>query len=345
MNPEPVLVQAIWHAIETYPNSKVPLPVLQKAAAAVDNTGAATVGWRARILTAIRQLEADGRVALPKTRIDISGIPPLPRYVSRPVAPRERRARISPPVWHADLAWAAALFDHGQLTGGDQRFLTAINTWLSKRRGVSVPLRERSLEIFGDEKLIETRISGPLFASGRLTLDLLETYLCWPPVERVELGPGDWLIVENYTTYHSLARRASELKFDGQIIWGSGNGVTTRLAALAAEPARPPRLYYFGDIDAGGLRIARSAAARAEHLHLPKLTAAHGLYSFTASYGTRRADHNARRPDPAVLAWAEEWLGKPLGAAVIDVVSAGERIVQETVGTELLHTTSLTDWF
>jgi hypothetical protein len=345
MNPEPILAQAIWRAIETHPNSKVPLPVLQRAAAAVDNTGAASVGWRGRILTAIQQLEADGRVALPKTRVDTSGIPPLPRYVTRPATPRARRTRTSPPVWHADLAWAAALFDQGQLTGADQRFLTAINTWLSKRRGMPAPLRERSLEIFGDEKLLETRISGPLLAPRRLTLDLLETYLCWPPVERVDLGPGDWLIVENYTTYHSLAQRAGELGFDGQIIWGSGNGVTTRLAALASEPSRPPRLYYFGDIDAGGFRIARSAAARAEVLHLPKLTAAQGLYSLTASHGTCRADQNQRRPDPAILAWAREWLGKPLGAAVTDVLSGCERIVQETVGTELLHTTSLTDWF
>lgn len=345
MNHEPILAQAIWRAIEDHPNSKVPLRVLQKAAAAVDNTGAASVGWRERILAAIQHLQVDGRITLPKTRMDTSGVPPLPLYVSRPTTPRDGRVRTRPPVWHADLAWAAALFDQGQLSGADQRFLTAINTWLSKRRGMPVPLRERSLEIFGDEKLIETRISGPLFASGRLTLDLLETYLCWPPVERMEFGPGDWLIVENYTTYHSLAQRAGELGFDGQIIWGSGNGVTTRLAALATEPFRPPRLYYFGDIDAGGFRIARSAAARAEHLHLPKLTAAQGLYSLTASHGIRQPDQNTRRPDPTILTWAQEWLSELLGAAVTDVLSARGRIVQETVGTELLHTTSLSDWF
>ena len=114
------------------------------------------------------------------------------------------------------MAWAAALFDQGQLTSADQWFLTAINSWLSNRRGMPVPLRERSLEIFHDEKLLETRISGPLFSPTRLTLDLLQSYLCWPPVERLDCGPGDWLIVENYTTYHSLARRARELGFDGR---------------------------------------------------------------------------------------------------------------------------------
>jgi hypothetical protein len=344
MTPEPVLAQAIWHAIQAHHNSKVPLPVLQRAAAAVDNTGAASVGWRQRILTAIQQLEADGRVTLPKTRIDTRGIPPLPLYVSRPTLPQSRRLRTPPPVWHAELAWAAALFDQRQLAGADQRFLTAINTWLSKRRGALVPLRERSLEIFNDEKLLETRISGPLFTPGRLTLDLLETYLCWPPVERLNCGPGDWLIVENYTTYHSLAQRAGEVRFDGQIIWGSGNGVTTRLAALAAEPARPPRLYYFGDIDAGGFRIARSAAVRAEALNMPKLTAAHGLYGLTYAHGDPRPDTNSRKPDQAVLAWAREWLGAQLASAVADLVAARKRIVQETVGRELLATTMIEDW-
>ena len=99
----------------------------------------------------------------------------------------------------------------------------AINTWLSKRRGAAVPLRERSLEIFGDEKFLETRVSGPLFAPGRLTLALLETYLCWPPVERVNLGPGDWLLVENFTTYHSIATRAQEFGSTGR---SSGAPVT-----------------------------------------------------------------------------------------------------------------------
>jgi hypothetical protein len=102
MNPEPALTQAIWNAIETHPTSKVPLPVIQRAAAAVDNTGAASVGWRARVLTAIEHLAANGQITLPKTRIDNTGNPPLPLYVTRPTARQARRIRTPPPVWHAD---------------------------------------------------------------------------------------------------------------------------------------------------------------------------------------------------------------------------------------------------
>ncbi|MGV7524135.1 hypothetical protein PJM24_28935, partial [Mycobacterium kansasii] len=78
-------------------------------------------------------------------------------------------------------------------------------------------MRERSLDIFGDEKLLETRINGPLFAPGRLTLPLLETYPCWPPVNQIVSGHGDWLIVENFTTYHSISIRANQIGFDGRL--------------------------------------------------------------------------------------------------------------------------------
>jgi Uncharacterized protein conserved in bacteria C-term(DUF2220) len=345
VTPEPILAEALWRAIETHRTRRVPLPELLKAAAAVDHTGASTVGWRARILSAINHLETDSRITKPKTQLDTSAIPALPQYVTRTLAERPPQDPPPVPVWHAELHWAAALFDQHMLSGADQRFLTTINSWLSRRRGVAVPLRERSLEIFGNEKLLETKITSPLFGPGRLTLELLQTYLCWPTVERFNYGAGDWLVVENYTTYHSLGQRARELGFDGQIIWGSGNGVTTRLAALAAEPARPPHLYYFGDIDIGGFRIARTAATRAETLRLPKLVAAPGLYSLTIGHGAPRDDTKAREPDAVLADWIHDWLHTPLATAVTDLLSRRRRIVQETVGKELLASTGLSDWF
>lgn len=340
-----MLAEALWNTIEAHRTRRVPLSELLKAGAAVDRTGAASVGWRARIEAAIDHLEASGRVTLPKTKHDTTALPALPLYVTRAAAARAPRPAPAAPVWHAELRWAAGLFDEGKLTGSDQRFLTTINTWLSRRRGIAVPLRERSLEIFGDEKLLETRVSGPLFGPGRLTLDLLQTYLCWPTVDRFTYGPGDWLIVENYTTYHSLGRRAGELGFNGQVIWGSGNGVTTRLAALAAEPDRPPTIYYFGDIDAGGFRIARAANGRASALGLPELFAAQGLYELTFNRGEPKNDNNSRNPDPTLFDWLRQWLNAPLAVEMAGVIAARKRIVQETVGRELLTNTQLAQWF
>ncbi|MGV9677308.1 Wadjet anti-phage system protein JetD domain-containing protein [Nocardia sp. NPDC003482] len=268
MTTEPALAAALLAEVERHVTRRVPLAKLLVAAASVDTTAAASVGWRGRVRAAIEDLVTAGRVALPKTSYDRTAHPPLPAYVtkiSEPVAPPRT---IQSPVWHQELSWAAKLWDDNALTAVDRGHLVAVNKWLRRRRGPAVPMRERSLDIFDDEKTLDAVVLGPLFAPERLTWELLASYPCWPPVEQVVLGDGDWLIVENYTTYHSIAVRAREVNFQGRIIWGSGNQVATRLSKLADSPA-PQRIWYFGDIDAGGFRVALSAVRRAELLGLP----------------------------------------------------------------------------
>lgn len=345
MNPEPALTQAISEAITTHPRRRVPLDAIRRAAASVDSTGAISAGWRARLASALEHLRDAGVIAFPKHRFDKTGTPHLPLYVERPApqsTPREAPQQL---VWHAELMWAAQLDGRGQLGAADRRFLAAINAWLPSRRGLVVPHRERSLEIFGDEKLLEKRLKGPLFAPGRLTLDLLQAEVVFPPVIRSGAGPGDWLVIENFTTYHSLSRRAADAGFDGQIIWGSGNGLATRLAALSFEDHRPPRLFYFGDIDAGGMRIARTGANAAQELGLPELQPARGLYALLLNHGQPRADEKARDPNIGLLEWTQAWLGEPLGAAGVECLASRARIVQEGVGTEVLQSTSPPGWF
>jgi hypothetical protein len=76
-------------------------------------------------------------------------------------------------VWHPELARVP----DARLTHVQHDYMEAVNRWLHATRApVPVPLRERSLEIFGDEKLLERMLPTSLFASGRLTLSLLATY-------------------------------------------------------------------------------------------------------------------------------------------------------------------------
>src|SRR5271156_4766942 len=93
-----MLAEALWSTIEAHRTRRVPLAELLKAGAAVDRTGAATVGWRARIKAAIDQLEASGRVTLPKTKQDRTALPALPLYVTRAAAARGRRPARPAPV-------------------------------------------------------------------------------------------------------------------------------------------------------------------------------------------------------------------------------------------------------
>jgi hypothetical protein len=101
-------------------------------------------------------------------------------------------------------------------------------------------------------------------------------------------------------------------------------------------------MWYFGDVDAGGFRVALGAARRCAELHYPPLAPARPLYALALRHGTARPDPNS--PGAADVArWAELWLGGDTGKNAAAVVASGNRIVQETVGTELLAQYVLAD--
>ncbi|MGK4593725.1 Wadjet anti-phage system protein JetD domain-containing protein [Amycolatopsis sp. w19] len=346
MSPEePQLAEAIAAVIREHGPRRVPLETVLAAAATVDRTAAVSVGWRRRVLSAITSLVGDGVITAPRTRFDRSADPPLPAYVTRCEVRPWRGETREAIIWHADLEWVAIGDEFGEWSASERAFLALVNAWLPLRRRMIVPLRERSLDITGDDKELESRLFGPLFSPGRLTLDLLRCEPCWPPVERRVFGEGPCLVIENYTTYVSLARRAERLGFTGQIVWGGGNQVRTRLRALAAGGERPVACWYFGDIDAGGFRVARSAWECAAELGFEDLRPARGLYRLALGQGERRRTRTPPRMSETTVEWVRSWLGAELGASCLIIARSGKRVVQENVGAELLATTTLEDWF
>jgi hypothetical protein len=331
------LAAAIADAVAAAPRRRVPLTTLLAAAAAVDRTGAVSIGWRTRITAAIDELANAGIVEVPRTRWDTTAEPPLPAYVTRPAAPQAATAGTEMIVWHAELGWAAELDAAGELGDPERRFLAHVNTWLRRRSDTVVPQRERSLDICGDEKALDAWVFTSLFAPGRLSYEMLRCEPCWPPVHQEILGPGPWLVVENWTTYRTLAGAARRCGWDGRLIWGAGNQVGTRLTSLVATESAPSGgLWYFGDIDTAGFRIARMAASRAEMIGLGELRAARELYQVCCDAGTARSTLNRAAED--LCQWIRSWLGGTLGWRVAEIVTSGNRIVQETIGVELLNT-------
>jgi hypothetical protein len=331
------LATAMAEAVSAAPLRRVPLATLIAAAAAVDRSGAVSLGWRSQIAAAIEELADAGIIELPRTRWDTSSEPPLPAYVTRPPATRPPTNASDTIVWHAELGWAAELDAANELSGADRRFLESVNAWLRRRGTTIAPQRERSLDICGNEKALDKVIFTPIFAPTRLTYEMLRCEPCWPPVHQEILGPGPWLIIENWTTFRSVARAARDRGWTGRLIWGAGNQVGTRLASLAAARERPiAGLCYFGDIDIAGFRIARMAAGRTESLGLGKLTAARALYQLCRDAGVPGAI--ARQKTGDLEQWTQEWLGGALGMEIARLISDGSRIVQETVGVELLST-------
>jgi hypothetical protein len=320
--------------VDAFPRSRVPLEALRATAADADVSTVADVRARGRLASAIAELAEAGIVKLPVApRLwDRLADPPLPTWVQRPPIPRPAAPEARPTVWHAELAWVATLERAGRLSDGDFDLLSAVNAFLARGGPtVDVPLRERSLELLGDEKALDGWRRHRLFGGGRLSLTLLGCYVTHPPVEYHEIDAAPaapWLIVENWTTYDSIVR--SQPVGVARVVFGGGRQLDTRLAAIADADPQPSALVYYGDIDPAGLSIPLAAGRRAIDLGLPPLQPAAGLYRYLLDVGRRRRTRG--RPDAALAHQVPGWLGEQLGADVLAVMHAGHRVPQEGTG-------------
>lgn len=290
--------------------------------------------------TALRELAAAGVLELPSDRsFDRTEAPPLPTFVTLP-APDSHPARRRALVWHPALAWAA----DARLTSPQYAILETVNAWLHRHRDeLIVPLRERSLDIFGHEKVLDRLLGSSLFGPGRLTLPLLRTRRAIVQFSSEAVGDGSvLLVVENSDTYDSVLRALANRCDHGVGIVGWGAG-----AAFEASVLSIPRLHrlvtdvaYFGDLDEKGLGIPTHAAALAQREGLPALRPATGLYA--ALYRLAAPQASQRKVPPATAHTIAAWLDPAHRGQAVRHLVAGERLAQEAVG--LAHLLRHDEW-
>lgn len=152
------------------------------------------------------------------------------------------------------------------------------------------PPRERSLEIFGDEKALDRLVGSVLFGPSRLSLAQLRAYRSRPPLPTVRVGDGHvLLVVENSDTFDTMVRLLEGDPGDvGYVAWGAGAAFEASVASVGRVPGIT-RVLYFGDIDADGLRFPMSADALAVQLGLPPVEPATSLYRLLFEHGHRAA--------------------------------------------------------
>jgi hypothetical protein len=236
-------------------------------------------------------------------------------------------------AWRPELAWAAELsFDEQTMAD-----LRAVNAFLRDGGAARpvVPLRERSLQLFGHEKRLEALMGGQLFFGGRLTLEQLRCEEIHPPFvyERVGDGP-DVLAVENHHTFVSLCRALPPDGPVGIVIYGAGAHFKASVTYLADLPAPPRRVLYFGDVDVDGLEIPMHASRIAASARLPIIEPAASLYRLLHDHGTPAPVENP--PSRQRVRAVTVWLPEELRDAATALLDAGQRLAQEWVGTELL---------
>ncbi|GAA0366230.1 DUF2399 domain-containing protein [Actinoallomurus spadix] len=263
--------------------------------------------------------------------------PPLPRFVTLPARPAPAPAHHQV-VWHHTLNWVPET----RITPVQRNRLEAVDRWLktARRDATPAPLRERSLEIFGDEKVLDRLLPTGLFGPGRLTLDLLVTYRAVVRFTSETVGPGDLLlVVENADTFDSLVHVLRDRPGHrvGAVGWGAGAAFEASVLSVARLPFPVAEVAYFADLDEKGLRIPANAAAIAAAEGLPAVRPATGLYG--ALLERARPQSGRRKLTATAADEVTAWLDPAHRAPARELLMAGQRAAQEAVGREYLTTT------
>lgn len=282
---------------------------------------------RTRLRELLAGLEEDGQIAWSVSR-DKSVRPHLPAFVT--LNHRSGQAHEAAGVgysWRPELEWAHEL----RLTSHEFEVLAAIQEYRKRRnsRAISIPHRERSLELFGDEKRLDRLVNGRLFEAGRLELALLDCFWAAPPLAYRQLHEtGPVVVSENSAGYHSLP----ELLGDriGVIAYGAGGSFTQSVASL--KPVVPGRdVLYIGDLDVEGIAIPQRAAGAATAAEVPAPVPYNSLWE-TLVESAEGVGQEASPVPNEVAAELCQWFGPtPLAKEVQRLLEAGVRVAQEAI--------------
>ena len=239
--------------------------------------------------------------------------------------------------WEPELAFLRAA--RVSLPFGD---LQRLNEFLRDggRERPAVPIKERSLQLLGDEKRLDALAGSALFGEGRLTLAQLRCELAAEPLAW-KRGPaaaamGPVLVLENAATWHSYDRWNQVSPQFSAVVYGAGNRFLDGVGFLAEifrELGGSRPMLYFGDLDPQGLRIPQIASRRAQRAGLPRVEPHLWSYRQLIALGEDQPQPGDDESDSAE--WVG-WLGE-LAEPARRLLAEGQRLAQERVGWEFLQ--------
>ena len=344
MRPEPA--SRFVRALKKTGRRRIPLDMLRQQFASACPELAEQPDRRTRLAETLRSAADTGEILFPKgaRSWDRAGGAALPGFVVL-ATPRPNRGPAVEPgyAWHPLLNFAAGERNRLRLESAKR-----INEWLKGDPDLSfiVPIKERSLEIFGDEKRLDQLRGGTTTLFGQLSLVALGCRVCPVPLP-FEPGPADprgrpILIIENNDTWASFSQwNRGAARYAAVAYGGGGHGKSlgydeTFIDELLDRFAAT-ELFYFGDIDPRGLHIASRAAKRRADRQACPLRPAVTLYKWLLAHGARTDLKQKERASPADLAWLPEELREPVDA----LFAARQRIPQEALGARVLATSAV----
>jgi hypothetical protein len=342
--PEPA--DRLVRALKKTGRRRIPLQMLRQQFATACPELAEQPDRRTRLADALRSAADTGDILLPKQSRswDRTGGAALPGFVMLATSRLQPSPVVAPGYgWHPLLAFAARERNRLRLESAKR-----INEWLKNDPDLNliVPIKERSLEIFGDEKRLDQLRGGMTTLFGQLTLTALGCRVCPVPLP-FEAGPGSArgrpiLIVENNDTWASFSEwNRGAARYSAVAYAGGGHGKSLGYDETFIDELldrfQATQLFYFGDIDPAGLRIASRAAERRAQRGVLALQPMATLYAWLLLHGTRTPLKSGERASPNDLAWLPEDLRGPTEA----LFAARQRLPQEALGTRILTTAEI----
>ncbi|HSD37386.1 MAG TPA: Wadjet anti-phage system protein JetD domain-containing protein [Rhodocyclaceae bacterium] len=322
-------------ALQAYPRKRVPLEDLRHHYFALYPDVQNSPERGAMLLAELQSLAAQGVLVLPAaTSWETVGVPPLPKWVT---LVRERTPQALPDL--ANVVWAPELGFWPELKPAQLAALLPINEFLLRRRGafMRVPIKERSLEIYGDEKRLDAMCTGDTLFSGRLPLERVGCFRVPQPLPyRAADAPGrPVLVVENHNTYWSFGEWNHATRRYAAVIYGGGQNfrLTGRALDQAMRETQAVGAEYFGDLDPKGVSIPLDFNRTVEP-SFTEVTAALALYRWLLANGVRREKSECRS---FAAGLASRWLDATTAIELESLWSAGLWLPQEALGIEQLQ--------
>ena len=297
---------------------------------------------REHLRALLDELVASGQLRLPADRRggwERTPTPPLPKWV---LLVRETEPEQAP-FNHRSFPWVAELaFVAGLRALRNPREVLRIHAFLKAggRQRPMVPVKERSYEIFDDEKRLDGLRSSQLFTQGRLTLatlrccDVPASLSCVPAPRR---APEPWLIIENEATFHSFCRLNRIISRHRGVILGSGNAVLRAVDFLsglfgAESQSEPKEFLYFGDVDEEGIQIPHQLTRRLDRHARISVRPAERYYGWLLEKRGIEAGPGVDVNAGAALGW----FPAALRSQVATALKQPKPVMQEAVGWEHL---------
>lgn len=248
----------------------IPLPALWQAFGQLFPSEVGSVHAREIMAELIESLQKkEFRLPVTPSKYDRTAAQPLPLWVKRPAEAIKGNFSPDKHLWAPELVFFGSqkhLLNH--------QIWLKIDQWLKQTNRSNrqpIPIKERSYEIFRDEKALDSLRKTKPFQEGLITLENLRCFVIYEPLP-TEFGPESAsgkpaLIVENPTTHWTIANWNKTAGRYSCVIYGSGNKISAAWEWLLwkKDDYNYSEIKYFGDIDIVGfeipLRVKKNIAA------------------------------------------------------------------------------------